>query len=440
MTTGPSRPPEGGEPFLLVQKIKRDPAVYRTDVPLIVHERCRTPGPCHDGTTPEPPKLLALWLALRWLIAAFPERRGFNQLQVSKRAGIDQKSVQKWARKLVELGLFVEVGQIEFKHLKGKNDLPKVQRIYSIPLEELEQESLRRVGEIWREWERLLFEGEPTPPPPDELQLTLDLSDPWTDQRSDPARDQGSHPSTDQSNLSHPPTDQSAHASTDQTDPYTDEASNPYTDEASDPSRDHMEGGREGEREGQDVLTHEGPNRRPPPTPPAGQVALDAHPLDLWAMVVPPPRPLIERHLINQLAAEHDEPTGGHGWYWFGRALLTVRMSGEEKGDWFGAVRATLRRWRDTDSYGSDAPRVPRLPRVRVVGATSSTPPQLAGEKISQYTKPILDHRGLTGAQRSYWLGTIRNAGSAERPAIFARFQKEHPYDHDDGSAPEPPG
>jgi hypothetical protein len=124
--------------LLLVQHIEIDPAVYATDIPLVVSERCRDPGPCTDGTTPEPAKLVVLWQSLRWLIAAYPEAEAFSQRQIADRAGIDQKSVHKWLRKLNDLELIARAGTRYFPRLTGAGKTgggtAKEQPVYTIPL------------------------------------------------------------------------------------------------------------------------------------------------------------------------------------------------------------------------------------------------------------------------------------------------------------------
>jgi hypothetical protein len=111
-----------------------------------------------------------------------------------------------------------------------------------------------------------------------------------------------------------------------------------------------------------------GPGRPPtiPSPPPADVYAqhpqwaiggpLAAHPRELWRQACPAPT---EQHttVLNGLAAEHDEPTGGHGWYWVGRAILAGLHAEREPLGHPNYIRNTLIRWRAEDSYGSDKAR-----------------------------------------------------------------------------------
>jgi hypothetical protein len=156
---------------------------------------------------------------------------------------------------------------------------------------------------------------------------------------------------------------------------YVPAAADPDTDQAAmsgrlgaDPKTEH---GREGRREG-------GRDLRPPPspwhvgdTPPAPPAAalweahpqwvrgvLPAHPRDLWRRACAARRP-IDDDQLEALASEHDGSTGGHGWYWVGRAILAAALSEDVRG--VAKVRRTMERWRLEDAYGSDAPITRRL-------------------------------------------------------------------------------
>ena len=72
-------------------------------------------------------------------------------------------------------------------------------------------------------------------------------------------------------------------------------------------------------------FTHEGSDESNPPAAPLGEPALSTHPLALWRDACPRHRPIDARH-IQLLAAEHDPPTGGHGLYWVGRAILAASL------------------------------------------------------------------------------------------------------------------
>src|SRR6266545_5106996 len=136
--------------------------------------------------------------------------------------------------------------------------------------------------------------------------------------------------------------------------------------------RSHMEGRMEG-RGGTDGSRAPHARKQPlpettPPVPPSSpsddlfaahpqwvaRSALSAHPLELWRKACARPRPIEDEHL-TALALEHDSPTGGHGWFWVGQAILASAQSADVYS--VAKVRRTLERWRNEDSYGSDLPR-----------------------------------------------------------------------------------
>ena len=85
---------------------------------------------------------------------------------------------------------------------------------------------------------------------------------------------------------------------------------------------------------------------------PVEQHPLPKHPLEMWTEVAERQRPSDATHLAA-LAAEHDAPTDGHGWYWLGRAMLAASLNTEVRS--IGKLRAVLNRWRSEETYGSDA-------------------------------------------------------------------------------------
>ncbi len=93
----------------------------------------------------------------------------------------------------------------------------------------------------------------------------------------------------------------------------------------------------------------------PPPTP-DGQPSLSDHPLRFWQTV----RITIgsaDHHQLHLLATEHDNPTGGFGHYWLGRAILAAVATDATFATnprALNLVRAILRRWQRERSYGSD--------------------------------------------------------------------------------------
>lgn len=89
-------------------------------------------------------------------------------------------------------------------------------------------------------------------------------------------------------------------------------------------------------------------NRYPACASPEDAWPLPAHPFDLWLAASDAPLP--ETHL-RALAAEHDGPTGGHGLYWVGRAILASSL--KEKIKYVARVRQTLKTY-TRRGYGAD--------------------------------------------------------------------------------------
>jgi hypothetical protein len=110
------------------------------------------------------------------------------------------------------------------------------------------------------------------------------------------------------------------------------------------------------------------------------------------------------------MATEYNLPTGGYGWYWVGRAIMVTAM-GPEPSDWWAKLRVVIRKWRDTDSYGSDAPAGARRPRPAPAAASPAPPAPPAGGKISDL--PILLAKGITGRERADMLAKFRRAAVA---------------------------
>lgn len=314
--------------------------VLQPAVPLVVLERC--PSAQH----------ITVWLALRWLKALFPERQGFNSREIAAVARVNRKYVAGkrkdkrsadgtqpgWLEDLARLGLLVPAGEIT---LPGCNPL----KLYDIPLAALEQESAAIAATVLARW------GAPQPAP-------QGPADPPADRLPDPLG-QCAAPAT----------------------PLEDRESDPLGDTLPDPlegrrkDRRIMEGGREASTHANEMEDRAAPPQRTPiadtytsisspalPAPPDEIFlehqqwqpgAVPSHPLDLWRKACPIARPIDNEHL-KALALEHNATSGGYGWYWVGRAILAASLN--ENINSVAKIRRVMMRWRDEDSYGSDAP------------------------------------------------------------------------------------
>ncbi len=93
----------------------------------------------------------------------------------------------------------------------------------------------------------------------------------------------------------------------------------------------------------------------PVPTPPSER-PLHAAPYTLWQTGRVTVQSL-DMAQLQTLAADLDEPTGGYGSYWLGRAILAANVCDAEFATnprALNLVRAILRRWTHEHSYGSD--------------------------------------------------------------------------------------
>ena len=297
------------DPIVFLKPPKIDPAVWRPDVPLVVIERCLTAARASGEKKVDPSKLICTWLAIRWLMAAFPKRRGFPTRLIAERAGAHMTSITAWCHKLMLLGLLSQVGEEPIVR-----NLAHATPIYSIPLSELERISHDICLEILI---KLGGESDETESQSSD-QLTLDLPLPDATQKS-------------------------------------------FSDRLSDQTSDRLSDHRDGRTDDHGTDDHarareKKPRGRPknaPPVPPAppNQPPLPHHPLVLWANACTTPRS-IDGAQLEALAAAHDEATAGYGLYWVGRAILAA--SADEDVRSIRKVKTILDRWHDTQSYGSD--------------------------------------------------------------------------------------
>lgn len=449
-------------PGIIMAPEQLPPWALRTEIPTVVADMCE------DACD------LAVWRALRWLIAlSGRDRLGVDARTIAAHAKVDVKTALRCIngdrpdsaakrrprhlkRGLVGLGLLEVVGTQAVGKLKPRP-------VYRIP-RWIEEQNAHYTRELLA---RLGMESSPPAPPPGQTALPLDL-DPKTEQAGvvvggaqvataalDPKTEQAARgmgeladPHADQADVPDPYVDQGGWDDSSRQqdaeewrfdaislDPHTDQARAGELTDLDPNSAYWKEGGREGGREGvispptssislrtspeklsgQDqpasVVAVAGRQEQggergalppfppagadtdraadthprswpaqvaggcaplpplqnigtlPPPAPPSGEQfdahprwaagVLPAHPLDLWRRACTARR-AIDDDQLAVLASEHDVATGGHGWYWVGRAILAAALS--EDIHTVAKVRRTLERWRAEDAYGSDAP------------------------------------------------------------------------------------
>lgn len=308
--------------FVRIQRPSIDETVWRPTIPLVVLERCENNSE------------LAVWIALRWLIAAFPKRKGFGRREIARRARVSQGRVVGYIEELIKLGLIKIVGEEQMGNLAPRP-------IYSIDMHNLERISSEIVLGVLASW------GVHTPPslaPPEQMQLALShtagpdrvqnysADNLYENQTVSPAKNEAdppNFPGLDRVQRTDPPGLDRVQR-----------ASPPGLDGVQTPGlhRVHIKEGVEGGRE----LTLS------PDQDNAGDPLARAEPpslVQMWHDVCPAPR-AADRYVLEKLIAEYGE-------YWVRRAIQSMATNPIRK---VTAIQTTLERWRDGDSWGSDAP------------------------------------------------------------------------------------
>lgn len=360
------------------------------EVPLVVR-RCCTP---HQ---------LTVWLALRVLLELRPGA-AFGLRDIGHEANLTSiPRIAGWIDDLVKLG---------FLEIAGYEEVPNLARprtVYRIPWKEIYEKNILEV-------ERYLIQlglGRAKTAPTNPHQRALELDPPVSEGSQAPVSEgsQGSVILRIQEDPS--PCIRSITGACDPSDTHVrkevskESARFAQTDPEPDPEPDPPRGA--------------GRPRTPPANPP-GEPPLSRHPVDVVRAQTG--RAPLQAHLFAQLAAEHDGPTGGYGWYWVGRALEAgvLAAGGEDQvRNWIALPRSILRRWRESESYGSDAPAAPRRPRTY-----SPSPAAPAGEKVSDL--PILQCPYLTGRERAGWLERFRRADTpAAKQTVLDELARSYP-------------
>ncbi len=315
-----------------IHPVSLDPAVWRLDVPLVVLERT-------DG-----PHLLSVWIAVRWLQAADPTRRGFSTREIARRAKVDRKYVTQWVSRLVALNLMEIVGEEPMPNLRPRP-------IYAIPLAFLEAVSLELAPQVVSAY-RTTRTVTPLPPAhvPDSVTVRVVLPS------LGGAGDQVEHVVLE----AEPAEDEPPGDIEDRRGDIEDQAPGDIEDDPSGGIKDHIKEGNK-ERGRETAHAREGLTSRaeapPTPTPPSNP-PLPAAPLTLWHSVRLTTRPMDDIR-IQALIADHDTSTDGYGAYWVGRAILAADATDASfatNPKALNLLRAILQRWRREQAYGSDTP------------------------------------------------------------------------------------
>jgi hypothetical protein len=258
-------------------------ALWRPSIPLIVLERCQNPY------------LISTWLALRWLQAAFPGRTEFSSRLLARRARVNQKYLYwtrpgkpSWIDQLIADQLLMDVTNGVNRNDDARERPRNAQRHITIPLKELEQESLGMVIPVLKAWG---VNPPATQPAPNQLMLEFAEGDPGL------SRSVGADAGARAEFANMPPTQNGMHSDTDPSVPST---------------------------------SYELAQRIPTPPPNIqGWPPLMATPAALW---LDAREVLGERDwdYLAELVADHDRTTGGCGWFFVGQAIQAAMESGKE--------------------------------------------------------------------------------------------------------------
>lgn len=284
------------------------PFRLRTELPTIVRELC--PKALH----------IAVWLAIRWLLAG-ERQRALSTRDIAACAKVNVKSVSKIIENLLTLRLIeiVAYADVPNKNLTGA---PHGSPMIRIP-KWIEQENAHFTAHFLAQLEPAVADRMP------DEQLRLDFGE---QQR------EGSDPKTDQALIQkriRPP------------DPKTDQGARPF--------KLNKKNLKEGKKVDLNVR-YRTPDGEPP---------LADHPFDLWYRLNPNAN-TDDAAKLARLAADHDAPyrayPGGYGMYWVGRALQAANKALDpERPITLNYVRNILTSWRnrtteEVSAYGTDAP------------------------------------------------------------------------------------
>ena len=367
-------------------------------VPLVVRRQCT-------------PHQLAVWLAIRTLLDLRPDEP-FGLRDIGAEANLTALArIGGWIDDLIRMG---------FLAIAGHEDVPNLahpRTLYRIPWREIHERNTR---EIETYLARLGVRPKRVHVAPQ--QQALNLPAPVTDRSQAPVIDR----------LQGPVIHGSQACERSVTGPC-----DPWITGAIEGTRAHARA------VGQSVSQSEGkrsalaePSDQPgsptplvPPPPPAGERPLEQHPLA--AVTALGERAGADAPTWALLAAEHDAPTAGHGWYWLGRAIdaAIVSQGGiDQVRNPYKLTRSILRIWRDRGTYGAASmPAAPphHRPAARAVGAPAS-PAAREGPRLSNL--PIITASWVAPDERARWEGRFRSADGPEaQRRILDAFQTAHP-------------
>jgi hypothetical protein len=317
-------------------------AARETSVPLLIRRRCT-------------PHQQAVWSAISFLLKTHP-RADFGLREIAQEAGLSSiPRVSGWVNNLIALGLLDRDRLPEDSRPGSLDNFPKIRAKYAIPWKTILAESL----DLAEDYVRHQVSGG--------NRLRTAIPSARAEQQSlfGAHVSEGSHEGVSEG--SHEGVSEGSHEGVSEGIHERDRRDTVSCDPSDTPWMDGSDGS--SWMDGSPVVPPKkrGPGRPPaiPPPPPADVYAahpqwaiggpLPAHPRALWANACPAPT-AAHGDSLAALAAEHDASTGGHGWYWVGRAILAGTTAQAQLGH-PNYIRNTLIRWRAEDSYGSDKAR-----------------------------------------------------------------------------------
>lgn len=396
------------------------PYRLRTELPTIVRELC--PKAVH----------IAVWLAIRWLLAG-ERTRALSLREIAARAKVNFKTVGKVIDDLLRLRL-IEIIAYEDVPNKNLTGAPHGSPLIRIP-KWIEEENAHYTA-------RFLVRVEPPVADriPDE-QMSLDLHTsqdvapvPKTVQGVCTENGTGSVPKMEQDGGSPvPKMEQSL---------YQKRYRNPVPKTEQEAPLKLKEKNLKEERKVNEAHSYRTPDGEPP---------LADHPFDLWQRINPQASS-DDTAKIARLAADHDAPYraygGGYGMYWVGRALQAAnRALDPGKPITLNYVRNILASWRsrttdDVAAYGSDSPAYQRKQaqqqrRAQQLGTTEPpaeplvVPPNLAAlwQRVQDRLRPQLEQREYnTWIEETQLLDLDEHIAVVGCSNIFARERLQDRY------------
>jgi len=355
----------GDQPFVLA-KTRLSPGQLSPGTPQVVRWRiAEYERPSSRNNLR--PQLLAMWTTISGELALVEHAQAcdFTVRRLAELSGVAVNNVRRYAEILVEMGLIEIVG---YHTSEGRGGHQNTTPIYDIDYVRLIRESEQLAQQQLRQRYPRRSATSGTPIPPEQLSLFGDTAsgDPLCDPslwgcHTDVTVPEGCHTDVTVPEGCH--TDVTESGDSCHTDVTVPEGCHTDVTESGDSCHIGViqrERETERERESSPPNQQDGNTLTAAPEPPAGEMPIVGHPLNLWQNIAGSLSAAAEQQIL-QWCLEHDTFTDGFGAYWVGRAMLETSWA--SKCPELRYVRFVLERWADEHQkgaeggYGSKAPR-----------------------------------------------------------------------------------